>query len=108
MAPTNNQPASPRPPAPIAQMAGLGAEIGCLTLMIVLAAVFGGIWLDKLLGTQGVIMIILVLGSAPLALALTFWMAMRTVKKLNPPVQGGKTPGSSQGKPQDEEGGDDW
>lgn len=76
----------------LAKLGAVGGEIGCLTLIIVLAAVFGGIWLDRLLGTKPVIMLILVLGSAPLSLFLTFLLATRAVKDINPPIPpGGKS-----------------
>jgi MFS-type transporter involved in bile tolerance (Atg22 family) len=72
------------------KMVTVGGEVGCLTLLIVLAAVFGGLWLDRLFGTKPVITIILVLSSAPLSLGLTFWLAMRAVKDINPrPSPGG-------------------
>ena len=67
------------------RMAGLGAEIGCLTLVVVLVGVFGGIWLDRVLGTKPIFTILLVFGSAPLSLAFTYWLAMRAVKDANPP-----------------------
>jgi hypothetical protein len=83
-----------------ASLFAVGGEVGCLTLLIVFAAVFGGLYLDKLLGTKPVLTIIFVLGSAPLALALTFWVAMRAVKRYAPP----KSPASAQpGKTYDEE-----
>ena len=62
----------------------VGGEVGCLTLIIVLAAVFGGLWLDNFLGTKPMITIILVLASAPLSLVLTFWIAMRAVRNIQP------------------------
>ena len=71
-------------------VASLGAQVGVMTIFFVLVAVFGGMWLDKLLGTKPVIMVILVLGSAPLSLTLTYLMAMRTIKKMNPPVGAGE------------------
>ncbi len=55
----------------------VGGEVGCLTLMIVLGAVIGGLWLDRLLGTKPFFTVFLVLASAPLALGLTFWIAKR-------------------------------
>ena len=58
----------------------LGAQVGCSTLFIVIAAVFGGIWLDRILDTKPIFTIFFILGSAPLALVLTYWMAMRTLK----------------------------
>ncbi len=63
----------------------VGGEVGCLTLGIVLLAVFGGIWLDRLLGTKPLFTIGLVLISAPLSLVLTVWVAKRAVKDFQPP-----------------------
>jgi hypothetical protein len=61
----------------------LGGEIGCITLLIVLGAVFGGLWLDRTLGTEKpIITIILVLISAPLALTITYFRAMQAVKDI--------------------------
>jgi F0F1-type ATP synthase assembly protein I len=71
----------------------VGGEVGCLTLIIVLAAVFGGLWLDNLFGTKPMITVLFVLASAPVSLALTVWIAMRAVKNINSPVVG---PGSKQ------------
>lgn len=100
---------SPAPdPALYGRVAGLGAQIGCSTLMIVLAAVFGGIFLDRILKTEGTIVVIFVLGSAPLALALTYWLAMRTVKNLPTQPPGARTTSRPRGfNDNDEEGGDD-
>jgi F0F1-type ATP synthase assembly protein I len=64
----------------------LGGQIGCVTLVIVLVAAFGGIWLDNLLGTKPLFTIILVLGAAPLSLFLTYMMAIRAINKVNRPV----------------------
>jgi F0F1-type ATP synthase assembly protein I len=73
----------------------VGGEVGCLTLFIVLVAVFGGIWLDRLLGTKPLLTISLVLLSAPLSMVLTFWIATRAVKDINTPS---KTDEEKQGK----------
>jgi len=62
----------------------VGGEVGCVTLLIVIGSVFAGIWLDKLLGTKPVLTIFFVLGSAPLALLLTFWIATRAIKDIKP------------------------
>ena len=91
---------NPQTGVPVVKMVSVGGEVGCLTVIIVLVAVFGGIWLDRLLGTKPVLMLILVLLSAPAALFLTFWLAMRAVKNNNPQV----TPGNKkfQGKEEEE------
>jgi F0F1-type ATP synthase assembly protein I len=64
----------------------LGGQIGCVTLVIVLVAAFGGIWLDNLLGTKPFLTIILILGAAPLSLFLTYLMAVRAINKVNQPA----------------------
>jgi len=76
----------------------VGGQIGCATLGIVLLALFVGIGLDKFLGTKPVFTLIFVLGSAPLSLFLTYQMAMRAVKSINP--QGSA---ATQTKPVEEE-----
>ncbi len=68
--------------AAINQMGSLAGQIAGLTIILIFGAVFGGQWLDKLLGTGHVILISLVLMAGPLSLFLTFKLAMRTVKKL--------------------------
>lgn len=60
----------------------VGGEVGCLTVVIVLAAVLGGLWLDRILGTKPMLTLLFVLGSAPLALVLTFWLAKRAIKPI--------------------------
>ena len=115
--PNGAQDRKPIPPGvPVQRMLMVGGEVGGVTLLIVLGAVFGGIWLDRVIGTGWIFTITLVVLSAPLSLVLTFWLAMRAVRDLNPPSQGGpstqggaKSGGTSpQTKIQDEEGGNDW
>ncbi|HNT23418.1 MAG TPA: AtpZ/AtpI family protein [Anaerolineales bacterium] len=77
----------------------LGAQIGCITLVIVLGALFGGLLIDKFLDTKPIFTIILLLASAPLSLYLTFYLAMRVVKSMPPPQMGQ----SAAKKVQDEE-----
>jgi F0F1-type ATP synthase assembly protein I len=72
--------------------------VGCASLIIILIAVFVGIALDKLLGTKPLFTIGLTLGSAPLSLYISYKLAMRAVKDINP--QG---PATKQSKPVEEE-----
>jgi hypothetical protein len=76
----------------------VGAEVGCATLIIVFAAIFVGIGLDKLLGTKPVFIILMTLGSAPLSIYITFKLAMRAVKNTIP-----QAPVETQNKPVEEE-----
>jgi F0F1-type ATP synthase assembly protein I len=72
------------------QAAKVGVQVGVLTLGIVLVAVFGGLWLDRLFGTKPLLTIILVLASAPVSLTLTVWVAKRAVNKKTPPAAKGR------------------
>ncbi|OGO38896.1 MAG: hypothetical protein A2W35_15425 [Chloroflexi bacterium RBG_16_57_11] len=65
------------------KFAVIGGEVGCITLVIVLLAVFGGLWLDDLLGTRPLFTVGLVLASAPISLVLTFWVARRAINESN-------------------------
>ena len=84
---------SDHPKVPLAASTALGAQVGCVTLLIVFAALAGGLWLDKQLDSKPMFTIVFVLGSAPLALFLTFWMAMRQIRDMQSnqqPSKGGK------------------
>ncbi len=71
------------------QATKVGLQVGGVTLGIVLLAVFGGLWLDKLFGTKPILTIILVVASAPLSLWLTVVLAKRAVRNMNPSPQQG-------------------
>jgi F0F1-type ATP synthase assembly protein I len=76
----------------------VGAEVGCATLIIVIASLVIGIGLDKFLGTKPVFIILFTLGSAPLAIYATYKLALRTVKGAIP-----QQPEAKQVKPVEEE-----
>jgi hypothetical protein len=54
------------------------SQIGCLSLVIIIAALFGGRWLDSLFGTNPIFTIVLMVGSVPFVLAVSLWLAKRT------------------------------
>jgi hypothetical protein len=64
----------------------VGGEVGCVTLIIALAAVFGGLWLDGIFNTKPLLTVVLVIGSIPLSLFLTYWIAIRAVKRIQPSI----------------------
>jgi F0F1-type ATP synthase assembly protein I len=70
----------------------VGMQVGCVTIVIVLMSLAIGLGLDSLLKTKPVFTLIFILGSAPLALFLTFKIAMRAVKNLNPKPESGAAP----------------
>ena len=57
-------------------------QVGCLTLVIILASVFGGLWLDKTFGTKPLFTLILLLAGIPLSVILMLVVARKTLARL--------------------------
>jgi len=58
-----------------------------LTLVIIFAALFAGIWLDKILNSKPLYTIILVLVSIPVTLFLTFRVVKAATARIQPAVK---------------------
>jgi len=74
---------SPPPGIPASvgkRAAALGGQIGFTTLFIILGALFGGLWLDNQFGTKPLITVLIVLGTVPFSLFLTYRMARQAIK----------------------------
>lgn len=63
-------------------LAALTAQVGCLTLFFVLAAAFGGLWLDNYFQTKPWFTIGLLIASIPLSLFGMFFIARKAVNKI--------------------------
>ena len=57
-------------------------QVGFLTLAIILASVFGGLWLDKTFGTKPLFTLILLLAGIPLSVVLMLFAARKAVAKI--------------------------
>ena len=57
-------------------------QVGCLTLIIILASVFGGLWLDRTFGTKPVFTLALLFAGIPVSLILMLLTARRTLARL--------------------------
>ena len=57
-------------------------QVGCLTLVIILASVFGGLWLDKVFGTKPVFTLALLFAGIPLSVFVMLTVARRTLARL--------------------------
>ncbi len=75
-------------------VAALAAQVGFLTLVIILAAVLGGLALDARLGTKPWFTIGLLLASVPVSLVIMVVITRKTVSKIR----------SNSGEKADEEG----
>lgn len=57
-------------------------QVGCLTLIIILASVFGGLWLDNTLGTKPVFTLALLFAGIPVSVFVMLVVARRTLARL--------------------------
>lgn len=57
-------------------------QVGCLTLAVVLASVFGGLWLDKVFGTKPVFTLVLLFAGIPLSVFLMLYVSRKSLARL--------------------------
>ncbi len=60
----------------------LVGQVGCLTLIIILASVFGGLWLDKTFNTKPVFTLALLFAGIPVSVLVMLSVARRTLARL--------------------------
>ena len=63
-------------------LAGVAGQVGCLTLVIVLGAVFIGLWLDGIFQTRPWFTIGLVVASIPISVIMMVIVARLAVSKI--------------------------
>jgi len=57
-------------------------QVGCVTLAVILASVFGGLWLDNTFGTKPVITLVLLFAGIPLSVFLMLYVSRKSLAKL--------------------------
>ena len=57
-------------------------QVGCLTLVIILASVFGGLWLDNTFGTKPIFTLILLFAGIPVSVFVMLTVARKTLARL--------------------------
>lgn len=57
-------------------------QVGCLTLAVILASVFGGLWLDNMFGTKPVITLVLLFAGIPLSVFLMLYVSRKSLTRL--------------------------
>ncbi len=68
-------------------LASITGQVGCLTLIIILGAVFGGLWLDAHYQTKPWFTMGLLIISIPVSLGVMFFVVRITLKKLKENVE---------------------
>ncbi len=63
-------------------LAAVAGQVGCLTLVIVIASLFVGLWLDIHFGTKPLFTIIIMIASVPVTLGLMFWVVRNATSRI--------------------------
>jgi F0F1-type ATP synthase assembly protein I len=58
------------------------SQVGCLTLVIILASLFAGLWLDRTFDTKPLFTLILMLAGIPLSVVLMLTLARKSIAKI--------------------------
>lgn len=62
-------------------LAAVTGQVGCLTLLIIFAALFLGRWLDRQFDTSPLITIGLLIASVPVTLVVMFWVVRAVISR---------------------------
>lgn len=60
----------------------LVGQVGCLTLVIILLSVWGGLWLDNIFQTKPLFTLVLLFAGIPISVIIMLFVARRTLAKL--------------------------
>jgi uncharacterized Tic20 family protein len=63
-------------------LASVTGLVGCLTLVIVIAALIFGLWLDGYFDTKPIFTLILIIGSVPVTLVVMFMVVNAATKRM--------------------------
>jgi F0F1-type ATP synthase assembly protein I len=63
-------------------LASVTGLVGCLTMVIVIAALVLGLWLDKSFDTKPLFTLILIIGSVPVTLVVMFMVVNSATKRI--------------------------
>jgi F0F1-type ATP synthase assembly protein I len=58
------------------------AQVGCLTLVVILLSLLGGLWLDATFHTKPLFTLVLLLAGTPISVIVMLYVARRAVAKI--------------------------
>ncbi len=70
-------------------------QVGCLTLIIIFASVYLGLWLDNVFGTKPVITLVLLFAGIPISVLVMLSVARRTLARLKEKAEAEKNSDTS-------------
>jgi F0F1-type ATP synthase assembly protein I len=63
-------------------LAAVAGQVGCLTLIVILAALFIGLWLDQVFSTKPFLTVALMILSVPVTLVVMFWVVRKATSRI--------------------------
>jgi len=66
-------------------IAAVVSQVGCLTLIVIILVLLGGLWLDVHFNTKPLFTILLIVASVPVTLFMMFWVVRRATSKMRIP-----------------------
>jgi magnesium-transporting ATPase (P-type) len=66
-------------------LAAVTGQVGCLTVIIILAAFFAGRWLDSRFESDALFTVILMIASVPVTLVVMFWVVKSVTSRFAKP-----------------------
>jgi MFS-type transporter involved in bile tolerance (Atg22 family) len=73
-------------------LAGAAGQVGCVTLVIIIVAILGGMWLDARFQTRPVFMFVLLIASIPVSLVAMLYIVRLFTSKIKSGPPGENTP----------------
>jgi F0F1-type ATP synthase assembly protein I len=65
-------------------LATVAGQVGCLTLIVIIGALFVGLWLDKIFNSKPIFTLVLMIASVPVTLVLMFKVVTAATKRMKP------------------------
>jgi F0F1-type ATP synthase assembly protein I len=81
-------------------LAGMAGQVGCVTLIIVVAAILGGLWLDARFQSRPTFTLILLVLSIPVSVVAMLVIVRQVTSKIKaePPTKGSTERGSQESR----------
>lgn len=71
-------------------LAAVAGQVGCVTLIIVVAALIAGLWLDNRLDTSPIFLAIFLISSVPITVVVMLWIVRSVTSRIKPSSEGEK------------------
>ena len=82
MAPEKPAPVDPKTKFFNLTLASVAGQVGCLTLLIIIGALFGGLWLDNRFDTKPMYTVGLMIASIPISLGVMLLVVRVAISKI--------------------------